>query len=189
MAVSPLQTWEITSGGVWGRYGRTSVDPGGTDRSSLVIETYIPDESTTGLLPGVSLTAYNSAATSTVTLSAGTYTNKIIYGEISWSGNVSLNNCYLRGGNTALTSDKGIINGGSSNTGHLTATDCEIYPQVESNGRNGALGKEFTLTRCYIHGTTDNVGIYTLTSWGTPAANVTVEGCLLQDTVYVYPDN
>jgi hypothetical protein len=189
-AVNPLQTWEYTPAGLLVRYGRGDITPPGTDRDSLVIESYIPDAGTTGLLPGVALTNYNSAATSAVTLSAGTYTNKRIYGEITWSGNVTLNNCELLGGNTALTSDKGIINGGSSsNVGHLTAIDCEIHSQVESNGRNGTQGKEFTLTRCHIYGVVDGVGILTLTSSGVQAANVTVEGCLIEDLVYVYPDN
>lgn len=186
---TPLQTYFPTSSGQLVRYGRSSTTLPGTDRDDLVLEQYEPDEGTAGVPAGVTLANYNAASTATVTLAAGTYTRQRIHGRIAWSGDVNLVECELLGPQTTgLSGDEGIINGNNSNTGHLTATDCTIRPQVETNGRNGALGKEFSLIRCRIYGGVDAVGIYTLTAWGTPNANVDVHGCLLDDLVYVYPD-
>lgn len=187
--VDTLQTWSYTPTGSAVRYGRTDSPVTPLDRDSLVLEQYEPDESTAGVPAGVTLTNYNAATTATVTLAAGTYTRQRIHGRIAWSGNVNLVECELLGPQTTgLTGDEGIINGNNGNTGHLTATDCDIHAQVQTNGRNGALGKEFSLVRCHVWDVVDAVGIYTLTAWGTPNANVDVHGCLLENLVYVYPD-
>lgn len=194
-------------GGTWGSLlGGVIINPGGlpatfsgvvtatvgtssNPRDLLVYGTYKPDITTTGILSGTILTDYNTPTTNTVTLPEGTViSNKTIYGDITPTGNVSLNNCRLVGSGVIASSNTGVLNCTGNRTGILTATDCEISPRKETSVRDCALGKQFELYRCYIHGGIDGVGIYAKAGSASPNCNVVVAGCYITDRAYFMPD-
>ena len=76
--------------------------PGGSAaRDALVIDTYVPDNTTAGIYSPVSaLTAYNAQSTANLTLSTANTViqDKIIYGRVKRNcNNVIFRNCLFRG--------------------------------------------------------------------------------------------
>lgn len=175
------------AGAAWVRRGNPSIGGRPTNYGE-----YAPDETNTGLLVAdyTHLDEYNSPATTSVTLTPGQELDgKIIYGKVLPPATVGaeLSGCRLFGSPTALTSgnDAVLSMTGSARTGLVKLYDCEIAPQVESAGRNCALGWQYELHRCYLHGGEDLAGLYNTTGTDT---NGKVLGCLLEDMGFTYPD-
>lgn len=169
------------------RRGRVSIPL--ASRASLVYGTYEPTTATTGVLPGTTLTDWNSPSTDKVTIPDGTVIeNKIIYGDVIPGGSVIIRNCLAVGGTSAPTTDTGVFNcTGTARSGRLELYDVTIAPRNPRNGRNGVQGRQYTAERCYVKNTTDGFGVFSTIGAGTNA-DVTIKGCLVEDLLYTYPD-
>lgn len=160
-------------------------------RDALVYGAYEPDASTAGTLTSEAVLAdgshdYNADVDSVTIPNGAVITSKRIFGDIVFTGSATLTDCLLVGGSQAITSGNlGVLSCVESRTGQAVLTDCTIRPRKESDGRDGALGKQFELYRCRIVGGVDGVGIYN--KYGTDA-NVKVKGCLIEDRAYTYTD-
>lgn len=163
-----------------GTIGGGDEEPG---RDDLVIGTYKPDASNTGVLPDISRTNYNSPSTSgTLTVSPGTYQNLDFWGDIqlTGAGTWTFSNCFFHGGIGHPGNNRGCLYCWSM-TGSATFTDCTFSAQDPSYYRDGIVGRGYTLTRCEIYNTNDGAGAFH-TSGG--AANVTIQGCYIHDLVW-----
>jgi hypothetical protein len=184
--------------GTWQLAEPAATPGGGTDqiaaRDALTYGAYEPTgidtnpaDATTGVPSNITLTAYNDPSTDKLTLPAGTViTEKIIYGDITPQGSLTLNRCLLVGGLSNPTTDVGVVTCTGNRTGQTVLRDCTIKPRVEANGRNGIQGRQWEAYRCDISGVIDGMGIFS-TVVGTPA-NVTALGNYVHDLVYVFPD-
>lgn len=176
----------VTNGG--GSGGGTT----GTDRNSLVLGTYKPDDTTTGIIAGTSLTVVNSAFTPAANT---TYQNMDFRAYMSISAaNVTFKNCFFRGGDpSSLTGDKALAQCTSGSCLNAVFEDCTFAATTPSAWVNGIMGHDFTARRCNFYQVTDCIQIYnTNNSYGSTATaddvNVVVEGSYLHDMVYWYPD-
>lgn len=183
------QWYGLTDTGLWVSPGRPNL---GASRDDLVMGTYEPDETTTGLLPGWTvdmLDEYNSPTADSVTIPDGAVLeNKIIYGDITHAGAGEGHNCYLRGGTQQVApGNLGVLSCNNTRTGIFKWYDTRIEPFAPGDGRDGALGRQFELYRCHITGGVDGVGAYS-TSSTHQSADVVVQQCLIETLTYVYPD-
>lgn len=183
------QTWLAKSDGMYSR-GRVARLFG--NRDSLVYGTYIPDESTTGVLPDVTRTDYNTAAaTGTVTLSTAgaTYQDLNFYGDIIVAANnVTFRNCWFWGGIGHPSGNRGCVTVTSNNNHNgLELYDCTINAQSPSYYRDGIVGNSFKLYRCHIYGTNDGIGAFNYPG-GAGNCDVEVYGCYIHDMVWWWQD-
>jgi hypothetical protein len=151
---------------------------------------YKPDANTTGVLPGTTLTAYNSSSVNTVTITTDDtlIENKIIYGDIKiQASNVVIRNCQLVGGNNVPTGAGAIVNCLSSSAYNALIENCDIFPRLVARNRDGIVGHEYTARRNHVKNTIDGFGIFPSQPSGT-VANVSLEGNYVHDLAYFYPD-
>lgn len=181
--------------GVWQRRGSASAPvvtdpaaPAPVDRNSLVIGTYKPSASTTGVLDGVPLTPYNTGGADLVITTANQiFRNLDIYGNVKVQApGVQFINCRLRGGTNWPTSATAVVDCRHANARSVPTLleDCTITATRPSYYRDGIMGN-FTARRCDIYNVLDGCGIYNVSS--TDGAITTVEGCWIHDLVYWYP--
>jgi hypothetical protein len=157
-------------------------------RDSLVYGTYVPDETTTGVLSGVTRTDYNTiAATGLVTLSTSgaTYENLNFYGDIVVAApNVTFRNCWFWGGIGHPPNNRGCLTVyANGNHNGLELYDCTITAQSPSYYRDGIVGNSYKLFRCNIYNTNDGIGCYSATG-GSGNCDVEIYGCYVHDLVY-----
>jgi len=180
----------IASSGQLLRPGRLSRSL--SSRSSLIYGTYKPSVATAGTLtPRADLLDgthnYNSPSTVSVTIADGAViTSKVIYGKVTHAGSALITDCILMGSPNALTSgNDAVVLCTNTRTGIAVYKDCEVFPQVESPGRNCFLGWQYEAERVWGHGGEDIFGVYNTTA---AANNVKIKGCLIEDMAYSYPD-
>jgi hypothetical protein len=167
-----LETWTPV-GGVLKRRGRSTT----IDRSTLVIGVDEPDETTTGLLPDITLTVVNGDVS--LSTPGQVYENKDIFGRVSVSAaNVTIRNCRIRGGSSPST---GLITLTSASVSNCVIEDCLITPDYPHSDWNGVVGHDFTLRRCNIWGTTDGLNIHNTHATQPYDTNVIVEQCYIHD--------
>lgn len=180
-----VQTWIKKNDGM---YSRGRVSRLSNDRESLVYGTYKPDEATTGVLPGVARTDFNSpSVTGSVTLSTPnvTYENLNFYGDIVVAAaNIVFKNCWFWGGVGHPTSNRGCVTAyGNGNHNGLELHDCTITARSPSYYRDGIVGNTFKLYRCHIYNTNDGIGAFS-PAVGNDNCNVEVYGCYVHDLVW-----
>ena len=193
-----VRVWH-PSGATLVRYGRPDPRPG------LQYGDYIPEAPnvsapgtngvTAGLLNAGILTDYNSAATTTLTLTDGaTFTDKVIYGDLRGpsvqNSNITFTNCWLRGGNHVPTTNDGILNasGTRSGSGRIILTDCEISPQLPALNRDCVRGNRVEIYRSWLHGGIDLAVPYATTAQNGGNAYFYMYGSVLENMRYGYPD-
>lgn len=163
---------------------------GSNPRDSLVLGTYKPDASTTGILAGTVLSDYNAPTVDTLTITTnGTVIeNKRIYGDIRIQATgVRIRNCLLLGGNNTPATQSGVVDCNAASCFDALIEDCEIAPRKVSLNRDGIVGHEYTARRCHIRNTIDGLGAFNKPG-GSSEANVAIEGCYVHDLAYFYPD-
>lgn len=128
-------------------------------RDDLVLGDYKPDATTTGVLPGSSLTI----VTTHVPVSNTTYENLDIRTAVlpgSSVGNVTYKNCYFRGGATAPTAFTGLYRLVNTHQRGFTFIDCTFRPQTPSWFWIGLHGYGFTARRCDISNMVDAMSTF-----------------------------
>ena len=213
-AIIPLRN----AAGFWNPAGAADVSASEgklskAERDALIYGNYEPTANATGILPGATLTAYNSASVNAFTLpsalnsvarAAGWFSfrggmalkDKLIYGDMrpptGQTVPIFIMNSKLVGGAHKPTSDDGVVNCASSSrngsAAKVTLIDCEIAPRRPSLGRDGIRGRAFDVFRCDIHNVVDGVGIFATTEQGTVDADVNVKGNYIHNLAYTYPD-
>jgi hypothetical protein len=213
-AIIPLRN----SMGIWDAADASGMSATGrkltkAERDALVYGNYEPTASTTGILPGTTLTAYNSSSVDTFTLPSALNSAAIAAGWFAYQGGMALRDkliygdmrpptgqtvpiyllsSKLVGGAHIPTGDDGVMNcASSSRTGSaakVTMIDCEIAPRRPANGRDGIRGRAFDAYRCNIHNVVDGIGIFATPQQGTANADVTVKGNWIHNLTYTYPD-
>lgn len=183
------QTWVL---------GRTGVPAsGGIDRSTLVYGTYKPDSTTTGTLPGISLTTQYVTASGTLTSNialstrgqyivntAGvTIENLDIYGGIRINAaNVTVKNCRIRGWDAALSAGvwRGTVDVQNNAATGYHIIDCEITCEWPTELHLCVYGDAGgTVERCNIYGGVDQMRL-----WGT---GNTIIGNWIHSPIYYGP--
>jgi hypothetical protein len=159
-------------GGTLKRRGATQ-----TDRSSLVPGTYMPDATTTGVLPGIPLTV--STGDITISTPGTTLENLDIYGSITVStSDVTIRNCRIRG-----SAGKVGIAAYSANVARLLVEDCEIT-NADGTEETGLIGHDYTARRCNVYHCTDAFGAFNTTG---PNTNVVLEANYAHDSQFFWP--
>ncbi|MGB4759381.1 MAG: hypothetical protein WBP26_04995 [Candidatus Saccharimonadales bacterium] len=159
-------------------------------RDALVIGSYKPSASTTGVLAGTVLTDYNlpSVDTLTITTNNTIIENYRVYGDIKIQATgVRIRNCLLVGGNHTPATQSGIVDCNAANCFDALIEDCDIVPRKIALNRDGIVGHEYTARRCHIRNTIDGLGAFNKPD-GSSEANVTIAGCYVHDLAYFYPD-
>ncbi len=148
-----------------------------TTRSSLIPGTYKPSDSTTGVIPGTTLTPYNTGGADLIITQEGRVLQNLdVYGDIKVRArNVVIRNCRLRGGKQIPSSNTGIVDANSGSCYNLLVEDCTIIPDRPSYYRDGIVGHEYTARRNRITRTNDGLGVFNRPG-GPVQANVTIEG-------------
>ena len=194
-----MESWNAQAG-VLKRRGRADrnadgspgAPPDSSARDALVYGEYKPDATTTGVLPGTSLTNYNASSVNEliITTPGTTISNMRIYGDIKIrAANVTIQNCELVGGNNTATGTSGVVDCNSSACFNAVIKDCDIIPRKPSLNRDGIIGHEYTALRCHVRNTIDGFGVYNdPSSGGSQNANVTLKGNYVHDLMYYYPD-
>ncbi len=183
------QEWILTTSGMQSR-GRAPRGFGG-DRDDLVIGTYKPDFSNTGVLPGVARTPWNSPGTTGavgIPSSPTPYVNKDFYGDCelrnangSYTGTWTFENCFFHGGIGHPSGNRGTVYCWNL-IGYATFTDCTFSAQDPSYYRDGIVGRHYTLTRPHIYNTNDGAGAFSSTA-GVPC-DVIIQGHYIHDLVW-----
>jgi hypothetical protein len=160
----------------------------GGNRNLLVYGTYKPDKSTTGVLPGIVRTDYNSPATAgLVTLSTAgvTYENLDFYGDIQLSASdVTFRNCFFHGGIGHPPNNRGCLTlYGNNNHNNTVLYDCTFMAQDPSYYRDGVVGNSYIAYRCEAWNTNDGFGAYSAVG-GAGNCDVELYGCYAHDLVY-----
>ena len=139
-----------------------------------------PVAGNTGVLPGSTLTRYDGNMV--VTTPGAVIQNMDIRGTINVrANNVTVRNCFVRGGVVGVTSGSvALIMQYSSTVTGLLVEDCTICPQSPTRFTNGIQGSGMTIRRCDISNGVD--GINAMNS------NVLVESCYIHDGAYYTPD-
>jgi len=170
----------VVRNGVLSRKGRAdrSVVP---NRASLVPGTYKPGPSTTGVLPGSTLTPYSGILTASTP--GQVIENLDIDGYIRvQAANVTIRNCRVRGiaqsfTRTTSPATYGLIFAVHAAVSNLVVEDCSIICDYPSWGANGILGHDYTMRRCIVSSRgSDQFGVYNTNATTSPV-NVVVEGC------------
>lgn len=155
-------------------------------RQLLVPGTYKPDDTNTGVLPGITRASYNSSMT--VTAPGAVVENLDIYGILTIAAaNVTVRNVWPHGVTNPSGSDSatGLIKCTNAAVSSLVIEDCTLKPDVPHLSVNGILGHDFTARRLWIENCSDGMGTFNTNSgFQSAPANVTVEGCWVFDLVY-----
>lgn len=152
-------------------------------RESLTVGAYKPDDTNTGLLPGVSLSVHEGDYVA----SPGEHIQNLeIRGRLRvLEPDVTIDNCWVRGADTdAYSSDVGLIemSGTSANT---VVRDCLIEPRFPSEFTYGIRRWRYTAKRLRIKHVVDGIGAFP-NSAGNPA-NVFIYGCWVSDLTRFNP--
>jgi hypothetical protein len=152
---------------------------GAADRSSLVMGTYYPDATNTGLYQATTKTVVSNITYST---NGQTITDTDFNGaRVSVAAaNVTFRNCLFQGDNSI----NNLVTCSNAAVSNAQFIDCEFLPKFPTN-RNGIAGHDFTLLRCDLSRTTDlvdpsNNGLWTTFGDGFPIG-VTIQQSYLHD--------
>lgn len=169
----PAQHWVLTSTGKWRTDANIEeVSP----RDLLVYGNYRPDASTTGVLPGTTLTPHSGNLSTSAT--GQVIENLDIDGRliITHSG-VTVRNCRINGGvvpTYAADTSYGSIRAWSPASPKTTIIDCTIFtPSPNVNATCAIQTRDCDIIRCNIYGTVDGVKAQ--------SGNVGVYGCWIHD--------
>jgi hypothetical protein len=176
-------------------------DPGTNPRNLLVPGDYKPSASTTGVLPGVTLTPHNTGGgTLTFSTADQTYRDLDIYGDINVTApGIKFYNCRFRGGTSWPSSADCVVDCRSAGVLARTTTanpwagvpyfeDCTLAATRPAYFREGFMG-HCHIKRCDISNTTDGIGTYnTDTSASSKGARMIAEANWIHDLVYWYPE-
>lgn len=180
-----VQTWIAKSDGM---YSRGRITRFTNDRDSLVYGTYKPDASTTGVLPGVARTNFNSPSTSDkveLTTPDMTYENFNFYGdiEVKAANNIFIN-CYFYGGLDHPKAQRGCVYlQGNNNHNGAEFYDCTFRARFPSWFRDCIIGNSYKLFRCDLSNTTDGAGAYSAPGGG-GNCDVEIYGCYIHDLIW-----
>lgn len=160
-----------------------------SERDALVPGDYQPGPTTTGVVPGISLTPYNTGGTTlTLTTPNQVFQNLEIYGDVAvQAAGLQFLNCKFHGGLSWPTSQTAIIDCRHSSTiaNPPLLVDCTIAAARPSYYRDGIMGN-FTARRCDISHVNDGMGIYNTST--TVGAKTVAEANWVHDLVYWYPE-
>lgn len=156
-----------------------------TGRSALVPGTYKPSATTAGVIPGITLTPYNTGGADLVITKDGTVLqNLVIYGDIKVRAkNVVIRNSILRGGTHAPSNATGIVDATSAAVSNLVVEDSYIRPDRPHYFRDGIVGHDYSAKRNHIAYTNDGLGIFNRPG-GSVAANVLASGNYIHSLTY-----
>lgn len=199
MSPAGFYVWNNTTQTWVPRRAASSGGSGYIDRSTLVYGTYKPDATTTGTLPGTTLTptyissggvmsespAGGSGGRWNITTDGAVIENRDIYGGlVIMADNVTIRNCRIR--NVVSAPVAGVwracvdMTSTSSPPTNTVIRDCELYSSNVTELHLAVYGGTgVTVERCNIHTVVDGMRI-----WG--AAN-TVQGNWIHDMVHYDP--
>jgi hypothetical protein len=165
-------------------------------RDSLVLGAYRPDITTTGVLPGSTLTI----VTSHVPVSNTTYTNLDVRCPVvpgASVGNVTYKNCMFRGPAAVPTGFSSMYTMFRPHQRGFTFIDCTFRPQTPNFRWVGLQGYGFTLKRCEANELVDQVEVFNTNNGPGGASDdslrngpgdVTIEQCFFHESAYWGPD-
>ncbi len=128
-------------------------------RDSLVLGAYRPDITTTGVLPGSTLTITSNH----VPVSNTTYTNLDVRNNVvpgASVGNVTYKNCVFRGPTTIPAGCSSLYTMFRPHQRGFTFIDCTFRPQTPNYKWVGLQGYGFTLLRCAASMLVDQVEVF-----------------------------
>jgi len=136
-----------------------AAEPFASSRESLVLGTYKPDASTTGVLPGVPRTTVTSFSP----IGGTTYENltiETIMTPPAGTSTIVFRNCFFRGTPSGQSSDVGVAK--LYGTAHCPVEfyDCSFAAQFPSRWWNGAHGYGFKMWRCDVSQVIDTLNIF-----------------------------
>lgn len=147
--------------------------------------TYEPDTSTTGTIPGATLTALTGDQT--ITAAGTVIEDRDITGRvIVQAANVTIRNCRVRGSG-AQSSNTALVVATHGAVSNLLVEDCTLVPDTPSIWWNGINGHDFTAKRVNAYHVVDGMGVYNTNAPGA-ASGVLIEACYIHDLSYFTPD-
>lgn len=158
-------------------------------RAGLVPGDYKPSTSTTGVLPGSTLTPYNQGGQDLYITTNGTVLENLdIYGRVMvQASGVVIRNCRLRGSANTINGASAMIDCNHAAVFNCLIEYCTLVPDTPRLNQNGVIGHEYTARRCYVSQTTDGFGIYNKAGVSN-AANVVLEANMVENLAYFQPD-
>jgi hypothetical protein len=158
-------------------------------RAALALGSYQPSSTTSGVVAGTALKAYNTSGADLVITQDGTVLDGLdIYGDIKVRAkNVTIKNSRLHGGKAVPASNTGIVDANSAAVVNLVVQDSTLIPDSPSYYRDGIVGHDYTARRNHIQGTNDGLGIFNRPG-GPAAANVTAEGNYIHGLTFFSKD-
>lgn len=184
-----MRTWRLHNG-ILVRRERPDILPPGVvvldPRDDLVYGAYEPGPSNTGTRGNLS--DYNGAGTQIANVTSGMIENKVIYGDIKWSGSqpLTLKNCLLVGGPHIPSGASGVVDCNNQHAAPIILIDCEVRPR-EPRNRDCIVGYKWEAYRCNLHRGVDGMGIFARPQF-TNNADVIAMGNWVHDLTYIYPD-
>lgn len=194
-----VRMWRKDTGGVWIQImGGTPTVP--LDRSQLVLGSYQPGPTNTGLLAGYTWSntgmSFNGAPIANSVINGdyapnGTDTllqNTVINGQFMPGGvRNTIKNCVVRGtpagAPTGANNNRGLVQV-SALAQDARVIDCMLRPQTPGYSWFGCGTHDYTALRCDISRTVDG---FAATKANAPT-NVNIQGCWVHDLVMVSPD-
>jgi hypothetical protein len=167
-----------------------------TARDALEVGTYRPDATTTGVLPGSTLTIVNTHTP----VSNTTYTNLDVRCAVVPGpsvGNVTYRNCIFRGPDAAPTSFSSLYTMFRPHQRGFVFLDCTFLPQHPDFRWVGLQGYGFTLRRCDLSKLVDCVEVFNCNNGPGGAgdnslrngpSDVVIEQCFFHDQAYWGPE-
>jgi hypothetical protein len=157
-------------------------------RDSLVLGSYRPDATTTGVLPGSVLTVTSTH----VPKSGATYSNLDVRNNVVPGpsvGYVTYKNCVFRGPAARPRSFSSLYTMFQPHQRHFTFIDCTFKPQTPDYRWVGLQGYGFTLLRCDISYVVDQVEVFNTNSDAlrNGASDVVVQQSYFHDSAYFKP--
>lgn len=165
-------------------------------RASLVLGAYRPDITTSGVLPGSTLTIVSSH----VPVSNTTYTNLDVRCSVVPGpsvGNVTYKNCIFRGPAAVPAGFSSLYTMFRPHQRRFTFIDCTFRPQTLNFRWVGLQGYGFTLLRCEANKLVDQVEVFNTNDGPGGASddslrngpgNVTIDQCFFHESAYWGPD-
>ena len=180
--------WTIRSGQRVALFPRNTLTAGDA-RRSLVVGSFFPDASTTGVYDWTALTVVTGQQFFDTPNQV--IENKHFKGRVSVrAANVHFRNCYFTG-SPALPQDNAIVVATHANVSGLLLEDCTIAPEHTGHMTNCIEGHHFTLRRVNSYHGVDLCSV--IAPAGSERADVVVEGSWLHDPVMfntpTQPDN
>jgi hypothetical protein len=172
-----------TDGSKWTAPGRPDLT--GISREALVIGTYKPDATTTGVIdPTRTLVDVVGATTFSVN-DARPPEYRRYMGKVTVSGlRIKFKNAKMQGPAVPNAQDPVVLV--TSSAREIEFEDCEIAPVASNSGTNCINGHHFTLRRCNLHHGVDLVGV--IPSTATMEAQVYVLASYLHHPTFYSPD-